>query len=87
MESKMNPGHVSNFPSEKGTLRLLSWSQVNQSGTVLYYDDSQPTKHLFIWNDWTLTACTASSRSFSCSSWGDCVAGCNGIMGKKNTLY
>lgn len=30
------------------------------------------TRHLFIWNDWTLTACTASSRSFSCSSWGDC---------------
>lgn len=30
------------------------------------------TRHLFIWNDWTFTACMASSKSFSCSSWGDC---------------
>lgn len=39
--------------------------------------EHHPTRHRFIWNDWTLTACTASSRSFSCSSWGDCcVVGC-----------
>lgn len=37
------------------------------------------TRHLFIWNDWFLTMLRASSRSFSCSSWGDScgVDGCN----------
>lgn len=30
------------------------------------------SKHLFIWKDCTFTAWMASSRSFSCSSWGDC---------------
>lgn len=41
------------------------------------------TRHLFIWNDWTLTACTASSRSFSCSSWGDCCV----VGWKSGTMY
>lgn len=60
------------------TSRGLQYKTQKQRTIFFRSNWNHRTRHLFIWKDWTLTACTASSRSFSCSSWGDCcVVGYN----------
>lgn len=61
-------------PLMKGALNFsaCTWEHVARMQSHGHKNESARTRQRFIWKDCTLTAWTASSSNFSCSSWGDC---------------